>query len=260
MLIHTEDFSVRGTCRSALKFIQQQTRYSPDVVLTEHVVDKIVQHGMAHVFLRVWRSVLAIAPQENLLQLPIESFAYKNLDVTLSIIWNCSDKSAPLCNCLARCGVIGLLMVELSKSELTVLSIPENTLKVSDTQTSLLYLVKAYLGILHNIVRLCVDSCTLFRAADAVVILRAYLAAKQGLVYAKAYLILAYLIDEQENELVNASDEHVQFMVDVLKDATCSENHFSETHGFNAAEIACGLNHLAVNDSNKVQIVSYKIV
>ena len=56
----------------------------------------------------------------------------------------------------------------------------------------------------------------------------------------------------RKNELVNASDEHVQFMVDVLKDATCSENHFSETHGFNAAEICCGLNHLAVNDSNKV--------
>ena len=197
-MLKTEDFSVRGTCRSALKFIQQQTRYSPDVVLTEHVVEKIVQQGIAHVFLRVWRSVSSHAPEENLLQLPCDSFCYKNLDLTLSIVWNCSDKSVSLCNSLARCGVISLLMMELSKSEQTIVSISGDVLKLSQTQTCLLYMVKAYLGILHNIVRLCVDSCSLFRAANAVVILRLYLAARQGLVYAKAYLILAYLIDDQE--------------------------------------------------------------
>jgi hypothetical protein len=47
------------------------------------------------------------------------------------------------------------------------------------------YLVKAYLGVLHNVARLCADSRKMFRSANAVAVLRAYLDRAQGLVRTK---------------------------------------------------------------------------
>ena len=120
-----------------------------------------------------------------------------------------------------------------------------------------LYLVKAYLGMLHNTVRLCSDSRKLFRAANGVNVLRFYLKSDNGLVKTKAYLILSYIINETENDVINATDENIEFIVGILSEALQSENHFSKTYAFWASEIVCGLNHLAVNDSNKVRICNH---
>ena len=39
----------------------------------------------------------------------------------------------------------------------------------------------------------------------------------------------------------------------ILREALKSENHFDKVTAFWANEIADGINHLAINDSNKVQ-------
>lgn len=238
-LLKREDFT-RSEARSDLKFIQRQTRYSPDVVLNRRVAERIVKCGIGHVYLRVWKSVSVVDYLQK------ENFpAYKNLQTVLSIVWNCSDKSSGLCDALVRAGVVHQFISELDSCKL----------KESDlSDDNKLYLVKAYLGILHNIIRLCTDSRKVFRASDAVSVLRWYVAAKQGLVKTKAYLILSYIITEDENSVINATDENIAFIVGILKEALNSENHFSKTHAFWAAEIACGLNHLAVNDLNKVRM------
>jgi len=116
------------------------------------------------------------------------------------------------------------------------------------------YLVKAYLGILHNMVRMCADSRQVFRSAGAVAVLQQYLQRPQGLVRTKAYLILSYIVNEHENDIINATDENIAYIVHILQTAVSSENHFSQLHAFWASEIACGLNHLAVNDGNKQRL------
>ena len=118
-----------------------------------------------------------------------------------------------------------------------------------------LYLVKAYMGMLHNIVRLCRDSRKVFRSANAVSILEGYLHSSQDLVKTKAYLILSYIFNETENDIINSTDENIQFIIEILREALENENHFSTKYAFWASEIVCGLNHLAVNDSNKVRIL-----
>ena len=40
----------------------------------------------------------------------------------------------------------------------------------------------------------------------------------------------------------------------ILREALSSENHYAKTTAFWANEIADGLNHLAVNDANKVPL------
>ncbi|ELU04075.1 hypothetical protein CAPTEDRAFT_225602 [Capitella teleta] len=239
ILLKREDFT-QADARADLKFIQRQTRYSPDVGLNRRVADRIVKCGIGHVYLRVWQSVSSVEYLQK------ENFpAYKNLQTVLSIVWNCSDKSVGLCDALVRAGVIHLFLSELDSCKL----------KDSDlSDENKLYLVKAYLGILHNIIRLCSDSRKVFRASDAVEVLQGYVAARQGLVKTKAYLILSYLITEDENGVINATDDNIAFIISILKEALSSENHFSKTHAFWASEIACGMNHLAVNDLNKVRM------
>lgn len=240
MLLLKEDFTGSST-RAELKVIQRQTQYSTDIVLSRRIVDKITKFGFAHVFLKVWKSVNGVEylQMDGLL-------AFKNLQTALSIVWNCSDKSSSLCEVLVRCGVLQLFLHELSSTRY------KHSLLDSENE---LYLVKAYLGILHNIVRLCTESRQLFRNSNAVPILRAYLNNCHGLVKTKAYLILSYIIDEHENSIINADDNNIAYILSILSEALESENHFSQTYAFWASEIACGLNHLAVNDANKVRIV-----
>jgi len=169
-------------------------------VLNRRIVERIVRCGIAHVYLRAWQSLLAV-------DYLADATAFTNLQLVLSIIWNCTDKSVSL-------------------------------------------------GILHNMVRMCADSRQVFRSAGAVAVLQQYLQRPQGLVRTKAYLILSYVVNEQENDIINATDENIAYIVHILQTAVDSENHFSQLHAFWASEIACGLNHLAINDGNKQRLGS----
>lgn len=189
----------------------------------------------------MWQSLSSV---EYLL--PDNIQALRNLKLVLSIVWNCTDKSSQLCESLARGAAVHSMLSELAGTKLS-LSNPGDKSHV--------YLVKAYLGILHNIVRLCPDSRGIFRSAQAVSILQRYLDQPPGLVRTKAFLILSYIISEEENDLINATDENVAYIVGILRDALENENHFSEFYGFWASEIACGINRLAANDSNKLKLV-----
>ena len=232
------DFTT-GETRADLKFVQRQTRYNPDVVLNRRIVEKIVKFGIAHVFLRAWECINTtdyLSPEKDIV--------FKNLQTILSVIWNCTDKSPQLCDSLIRCGVVQLFTSELKTEKLACFDLTENSL----------YLVKAYLGILHNLLRHCHDSRKIFRAANAVDVLQLYISARQGLVKTKAYIILSCIIDEHENELINSDEQNIAFIVEILKEALSSENHFSKTFAFWASEIVSGLNHLAINDNNKSRI------
>lgn len=238
-LLNRDDLTTAET-RSDLKFIQRQTRYCADVSQSKQVVNRIEKLGITHIFLRIWQ---AFGRKEC--RAEAETDAFKSLQSILSIIWNCTDKCLQLCESLVNCGVIQQFFDELRHPDL------QDSDLVCEEE---LYFVKAYLGICHNIVRLCPESRKIFRSAGAVAVLQCYLKKDQGLVKVKAYLILSYIITEHENELINANDENIALIVQILRETLASENHFSKTYAFWASEVACGINHLAVNDCNKVRL------
>jgi len=237
-LLAFDDFS-SANATADLRFVQSQTRYCADVVLNRRIVERIVRCGIAHVYLRAWQSLSAI-------DYVADATAFTNLQLVLSIVWNSTDKSMSLCDCLARAAVANHMLAELAHTRLLDADLTDDP----DRH----YLVKAYLGILHNMVRMCADSRQVFRSAGVVTILQQYLQRPQGLVRTKAYLILSYVVNEQENDIINATDENIAYIVHILQTAVDSENHFSQLHAFWASEIACGLNHLAVNDGNKQRL------
>jgi len=233
-----DDFS-SANATADLRFVQSQTRYSADIVLNRRIVERIVRCGIAHVYLRAWQSLSTV-------DYFTDATAFTNLQLVLSVVWNCTDKSVSLCDCLARAAVANHMIAELADTRLLDADL------ASDPDRH--YLVKAYLGILHNMVRMCADSRQVFRSAGAVAVLQQYLQRPQGLVRTKAYLILSYIVNEHENDIINATDENIAYIVHILQTAVSSENHFSQLHAFWASEIACGLNHLAVNDGNKQRL------
>ena len=168
------------------------------------------------------------------------------LQAALSIVWNCTDKSVELCSSVARCGVVQLLLSELEAGRPTAAA--------AASHKDRLYLAKAYLGILHNVARLCAPSRAGFRAARAVTVLRAWVPGAPPPVEARVYLTLAYVVTEGDSGALAAAPDRIAFLIDILRDALACEAHFSATHAFCAAEITCGLNHLAINDANKASL------
>ena len=69
-----------------------------------------------------------------------------------------------------------------------------------------------------------------------------------------AQLVLAYIISEDENEVINSDDTNIVFLLRTAEDAITRKGHRSK-NGFTALEIIQGLNKLAANDSNKTRIV-----
>ena len=49
--------------------------------------------------------------------------------------------------------------------------------------------------------------------------LQSYFGATENLVKVKAYLILSYIINEDENSIINATDENIAFIIRILQDA-----------------------------------------
>lgn len=210
-LIKRDDFTT-NEARPDLKFIQRQTRYMPDIVIHRRITERIVKCGIAHVYMNVWKCVSNVDYHSS------QHFAaFKNLQTIVSIIWNCSDKSPILCECLVKCGVVQLAVTELRTDKLMTADLASDE--------NILYLVKAYLGLLHNIIRLSPDSRRVYRAADAVKILQSYVKLPILLVKAKAFMILSYLINDEENDLINATDDNLAFLLRVLQ-VSCSSTGF----------------------------------
>ncbi|KXJ21747.1 uncharacterized protein LOC110253730 [Exaiptasia diaphana] len=110
------------------------------------------------------------------------------------------------------------------------------------------------LGTLHNLSKR-VQTRPKFAECDAVKILLPITEDKVTIFATKALLILAYLIDESNNELIMANKGPIKFLIlGIDKAITKSSSH--RYLGFSSAELAEGLAQMAINDTNKKTIVN----
>ena len=78
-------------------------------------------------------------------------------------------------------------------------------------------------------------------------------------------LILAYIVDEKENDMIVKSQDSVQFLTKLFVKAAFSGKHMVDSSSFgedkteiySCRELLGGLNHLAVHDANKDAIVEH---
>ncbi|RMX38043.1 hypothetical protein pdam_00020147 [Pocillopora damicornis] len=107
------------------------------------------------------------------------------------------------------------------------------------------------LGVLHNLSKR-VPTRMNFAACQALDILIPLLKAEVALFGAKSLLVLACLIDEDNNHLIMADEGPIKFLTTILRKAIGSTTH--RYLGLSASELAEGLAQIAVNDNNKKTI------
>ncbi|KAL8570158.1 hypothetical protein ACOMHN_030955 [Nucella lapillus] len=165
----------------------------------------------------------------------------------LCVMWNCTDVSTKLCRKISEAGILSQ-----STRLLAELTVTEDF--VSDDKKH--FQVKACLGLLHNCIRNCSDCKDGLLQASCVSLLPNLFNVPSPMVKAKALMVTSYLVNEQENSILNSSDDTITFIVQVLAESSKSRNHISSKFGMSCLEIMKGLNNIAMNDANKVKVVA----
>ncbi|XP_066300443.1 uncharacterized protein [Branchiostoma lanceolatum] len=206
---------------------------------TRFIGEELTGLDLAGLFCKAWKSLHEVDPLK-------EEVPKVNLKKLKGCLWNFTDQTPALCEALGKTEAFELLLSDLKNPEFDI-----DNLKSHDRR----YLMKGDLGILHNAIRLWRDNKTVYREANAVELLTKYLRSKYYIIKTKAILTLAYIVNDDENDKLNASADSIKYMLNLLKTALEQPDHMAKNYNFSASELVSGLNELASNDGNKVKIV-----
>ncbi|XP_067933381.1 uncharacterized protein [Watersipora subatra] len=116
--------------------------------------------------------------------------------------------------------------------------------------------LKSLLGMIYQFAKKLDHARSVIREKNAIETLQR-IAAKSRFnknVKGRAYMILAFILNEDEQKGVNVSEGVIAFLIYLLKDCLDTDTHRSTTHNYEALEILEGLNRLAISDGNKLNI------
>ena len=158
---------------------------------------------------------------------------------TISAIQNFADFHQGFCSACAAAGVISMCFENAKQID------AENP-NWEDEDSQLVPIIQSFLGILHNISWRLRDR-KLFANREQTLL--HFAKKKDRQIAALSLLTLAYLVDENTNDLISADKNLLRFIITLLDEAWLSEDR--QSNGFHAKELAEGLSHLAINDDNK---------
>ncbi|XP_072022128.1 uncharacterized protein [Amphiura filiformis] len=187
------------------------------------------KHGLGNLFVKMSKFMLTQKSED--------------FSMVVAVFWNYTDDCPELGCDLGRNRAIDYIISLLDGSA------PE---KFEKKSTQDLF---GLLSILHNSIRHdeCSENRRIYRQAGAVELLKKWVHSSEMVLKVESLLVLAYITNEAESELLGKDDQAVTFLVDMLKKAVQSSDHNVDvkSSGFSAAEILKGLSHLVINDSNK---------
>ena len=231
-----EDFTDKQF-REDLKFVKAQTRLKVDYPSQLEIFDKEAELGVVQIFRDIWKEYFTGK---------VDMKAKGVLKYALECVWNGSDKSQKM------------------REELLKLDVPVYLLKCLQTpaldpesqNTSMVYLIEGITGVLHNMIQHC-DVREIYRENNAVQIFQKLRVHENQMVQSEAEILLAYVVNEDEYDIINSDDKSIQFIIFLLRDASGYSTHHSTKTGFSAIEVMAALNKLAANDSNKNKIIDH---
>ena len=166
---------------------------------------------------------------------------YDCLAHTLGAIQNFSDFHQGFCSACAGAGIISMCF-EIVKQ----IDAENSNWEEEDEDSEPVIIIDNCLGILYNISQR-FKNRDLF--ANSLETLLCLAKKKVREIAAHSLLTLAYLVNENTNHLLLAEETLLSFIITLLDEAWQSEERRSI--GYSAKELAEGLSHLAVNDTNK---------
>ena len=160
---------------------------------------------------------------------------------TLATIQNFADFHQGFCSACVNAGVISICLENVKRIDAENLDWEEG-----DEDSEPVIIIDNCLGILYNISQR-FKNRDLF--ANSLETLLCLAKKKVREIAAHSLLTLAYLVNENTNHLLLAEETLLSFIITLLDEAWQSEERRSI--GYSAKELAEGLSHLAINDTNK---------
>ena len=160
---------------------------------------------------------------------------------TLATIQNFADFHQGFCSACVNEGVISMCLENVKRIDAENLNWEEG-----DEDSEPVIIIDNCLGILYNISQRFKNRDLFANSLETLVCL-----AKKKVreIAAHSLLTLAYLVDENTNHLILAEETLLGFIITLLDEAWQSEERRSI--GYSIKELAEGLSHLAINDTNK---------
>ncbi|VEL33430.1 unnamed protein product [Protopolystoma xenopodis] len=185
------------------------------------------------------------------------------------LTWNATDKSEELCYRLVTASTT-MALIHLIKQ-------PELEPTICFRQRNVSMLLHSAVGILNNVINHLPNERSKFREegiVQALMLIVKYDSLHSHDFYADhvlqklhlpfktaSLLLLAFMVDEKENDILNDTDGHIIYLIAIVKDALLNEETlFSVNYGYNADELFYRLKHLAGPDSNKEILVKNGII
>ncbi|XP_072050587.1 uncharacterized protein [Amphiura filiformis] len=205
-------------------------------------VSYLVSQGFGQLFGKMWSGLSGFLERTKW-----EEDGFANLELMLNTYFNFTDYCSELAVDLGKLGSIPLLFAGLGKLE-----------KYFEQKefVTIQGLLQGMLFLLDNSISLCNSNRKIYRDAGAVSIFKRYLKSQNAMVRVVSLTILAYVVDEAESAILATSDGGVAILVQWLHRAVNSSDHSAQIGGIGAraGELLDCLNHLAINDSNKLEI------
>ena len=160
---------------------------------------------------------------------------------TLATIQNFADFHQGFCSACVNAGVISMCLENVKRIDAENLNWEEG-----DEDSEPVIIIDNCLGILYNISQRFKNRDPFANSLETLLCL-----AKKKVreIAAHSLLTLAYLVDENTNHLILAEETLLGFIITLLDEAWRSEERRSI--GYSIKELAEGLSHLAINDTNK---------
>lgn len=135
----------------------------------------------------------------------------------------------------------------------------DKNLTQCDPKSKAVVLIKEILlfliPICQNCIKYCPENLGAYRAANAFQILSNIKSTDKN-VKLLALLTLAYVVDDKQSQSLSKSHDCIQLLTEMLEECLKSPDHSIIIHPmcYSIREILDGLNHLTINDENKVEM------
>ncbi|XP_070554471.1 neuralized-like protein 4 [Ptychodera flava] len=162
-------------------------------------------------------------------------------DVVRSACWNYSDYSLKMCRALAQCGFLCDMLSDLGRYQSTFTD-DKNQYR----------LVHSAVSVLHNCSK-ATDNLHFYQDLKAIERIAPYLKVSDTQIAMLALLTLSNIIEEDEEDQVEADISVIAFLVELLQGAMDQPSR--RYKNFTVLELVDGLGNIAVNTINKIRIV-----
>ena len=163
--------------------------------------------------------------------------------------------AAPFCRTICKEGIVNVLQQSLLYSDDPRHKIPDKPHFTAKTKRNIL-------STLFNMIVECPDLRDEYRSSNMIDTLSQV---QKTLVEDKtlSLLILAHIVDEKQNEMLLRSQDSIRFLTELFTKAVASPKHrvraseLADENAmvYNTRELLDGINHLAISDANKQEIL-----